>query len=284
MANRTTDRRVTVRGRPASSGDQARPDPQSPTLSQLWRHIAYEALLTACLLFGVASVVRWVIGASPISRALPDIHLELLVVGLVVGLLLAGLILSPLGKASGGHLNPAISLAMWRFGVFPGRGVLPYWAAQLGGSLLGVLLARVAWGPPVARAPCVYSALRPAPGWSNAALFPAETASMAVIVLLVGFFLSVPRLVPWVPWLVGGLIGAAIAGLGTVTGGSVNPARQFGPAVLAGQFGFLASYLLAPLVGAVVAAWLLGHIARRQVLTHRLCGRPSTDTARDAPR
>jgi glycerol uptake facilitator-like aquaporin len=101
-------------------------------------------------------------------------------------------------------------------------GDLPYWAAQLAGSLLGVLLARVAWGPALARAPCVYSALRPAPGWSNVELFPAETASMAVIVLLVGVFLSVPRLAPRVPWLVGGLIGAAIA------------------------------YLLAPLVGAVV--------------------------------
>jgi glycerol uptake facilitator-like aquaporin len=264
-----------VRGRPASSGDQARPDPRSPAPSQLWRHSGYEALLTTVLLFGVASVVRWVIGASPISRAIPGIHLELLVVGVAVGLLLAGLILSPLGKASGGHINPAISLAMWRFGVFPGRGVLPYWAAQLAGSLLGVLLARIAWGPAVARTPVVYSALRPAPGWSNVALFPAEAASMAVIVLLVGVFLSVPRLAPLVPWLVGGLIGAAIAGLGTITGGSVNPARQFGPAVFAGQFGFLATYLLAPLAGAVVAAWLLGRFRHRTVLTHRLSGPPS---------
>ncbi len=131
------------------------------------RNSAYEALLTAVLLFGVASVVCWVIGASPISQAIPGIHLELLVVGVVVGLLLAGLILSPLGKASGGHLNPAISLAMWRFGVFPGRGVLPYGAAQLAGSLLGVLLARAAWGPSVARPPVLYGALRPAQAGSQ---------------------------------------------------------------------------------------------------------------------
>ncbi len=243
---------------------------------QLWRHSAYEALLTTVLLFGVVTAVRWVIGASPISRAIPGIHLELLVVGAAVGLLLAGLILSPLGKASGGHINPAISLAMWRFGVFPRRGVLPYGAAQLAGSLLGVLLARATWGPAVARPPVVYSALKPAPGWSNVALFAGEGASMAVIVLLVGVFLSVPRLAPRVPWLVGGLIGAAIAGLGTITGGSDNPARQFGPAVFAGQFGFLATYLLAPLAGAVVAAWLLDRFGRRKVLTHRLCGPPGT--------
>jgi uncharacterized membrane protein YeaQ/YmgE (transglycosylase-associated protein family) len=112
----------------------------------------------------------------------------------VVGLLLAGLILSPLGRASGGHLNPAISLAMSRLGVFPGRTVLLYWAAQLTGSLVGVLVA----------------------------------------------------------------------------------------AVLAGQFGFLTAYLLAPLAGAVVAAWLLGRFRRRKVLTPRLCGHP-TDAAHDVP-
>ena len=243
------------------------------------RNSAYEAALTTVLLFGVASVVRWVIGPSPISRTIPGIHLELLLVGILVGLLLAGLIVSPLGKVSGGHLNPAISLAMWRFGVFSKRSVLPYWAAQLAGSLLGVLLARAVWGPTLAKPPVVYSALTPAPGWSNGMVFLVEGAGMAVIIVLVGAFLSVPRLAPRVPWLVGGLIGAAIAGLGTVTGGCVNPARQFGPAVFAGQFGFLGAYLLAPLAGAVVAPWLLRRFQHRKVLTHMLSGDPGADAA-----
>ena len=274
---------MAVRGRPASSGDQDRAPPPPPPLSQRLRNSGYEAALTTALLFGVATTVRWVIGTSPVSRAIPGIHLELLLVGVVVGLLLAGLILSPLGHASGGHLNPAISLAMWRLGVFPGRSVLLYWAAQLTGSLLGVLLARAVWGPSVARAPVSYAALRPAPGWSNAMVFGVEGAGMAAIIVLVGIFLSVPQLAPRVPWLVGGLIGAAIAGLGTITGGCVNPARQFGPAVFAGQFGFLTAYLVAPLAGAVVAAWLLGRFHHRKVMTPRLCGHPSADAARDVP-
>jgi len=273
---------VAVRGRPASSGDQDR-TPPLPPLSKRLRNSGYEAVLTAALLFGVATAVRWVVGASPVSRAIPGIHIELLLVGVVVGLLLAGLILSPLGHASGGHLNPAISLAMWRLGVFPGRSVLLYWAAQLTGSLLGVLLARAVWGPPIAKPPVSYAALRPAPGLSSGIVFGVEGACMAAIIVLAGVFLSVPRLAPRVPWLVGGLIGAAIAGLGTITGGCVNPARQFGPAVLAGQFGFLATYLLAPLAGAVVAAWLLGRFRRRKVLTPRLCGHPSADAAHDNP-
>src|SRR5258705_2344851 len=109
---------------------------------QLARNTVRELILTFILLFGVTSIVRWVIGPSVISRMIPQINAELLIVGAAVALLLAGLILSPPGKASGGHMNPAISLAMWRFGVFPGAGVVPYTIAQLLGSVLGVMPAR----------------------------------------------------------------------------------------------------------------------------------------------
>ena len=142
---------------------------------QLGRNTAYEFILTSILLFGVASIVRWVIGPSVISRAIPQIHAELVLVGAAVALLLAGLILSPLGRASGGHMNPAISLAMWRFGVFPGVAIVPYTIAQLLGSVLGVLAARVVWGQVVAERPVVYAALQPGPLWSTADLFTAET-------------------------------------------------------------------------------------------------------------
>jgi glycerol uptake facilitator protein/aquaporin Z len=204
---------------------------------------------------------------------LPEIHAELLIVGLAVAILIAGLIVSPPGKETGGHMNPAISFAMWRFGVFPGAGVVPYIIAQLLGSVLGVLIARVVWGPVVAQPPVAYAVLQPGPGWSDAELFIAEALSMAVIVLLVGICLARPRLAPFVPWIVGGLIGLAIAALGTSTGGSVNPARQFGPAALSGQTRFLWVYLLAPMAGALLAIRVRETVQRRRsVLTHRLCG------------
>src|SRR5580704_6668734 len=87
---------------------------------------AIELILTSILLFGVTTIVRFVVGPAAISRAFPQIHVELLIVGVGVGALLTGLIKSPLGKISGGHANPAISFAMWRFGVFPVAGILPY--------------------------------------------------------------------------------------------------------------------------------------------------------------
>jgi glycerol uptake facilitator-like aquaporin len=241
--------------------------------ARLARDSVFELILTFVLLFGVVSIVRWVIGPSPISRAIPGIHAELWIVGATVGLLLAGLILSPPGRASGGHANPAISLAMWRFGVFPAAGVVPYAIAQLLGSMVGVVAARAVWGQDVANPPVVYAAIQPAPFWSTAPLFAAEATGMGLIIFIVGYCLSVPRLAPRVPWVVGLLIGLGIALLGTSTGGSLNPARQFGPAVVSGHTDELWVFLVAPMVGAGIAARLLQAFQRhRQLLTHRLCG------------
>ena len=243
------------------------------SFGRLARDSAFELILTSVLLFGVVSIVKWVIGPSPISRMIPGIHEELCIVGAAVACLLAGLILTPPGRASGGHMNPAISLAMWRFGVFPGAGVIPYTIAQLMGSILGAAAARWVWGDVVAAPPVVYGALQPGPGWSTLELFATEAFGMAVIVFLIGLCLTVQRLTPFVPWIVGALVGIGIAVLGTATGGSLNPARQFGPAVVSGQTQFLWVYLVAPLVGAAVAAWLRSQFQyRRKVLTHRLCG------------
>jgi glycerol uptake facilitator-like aquaporin len=266
---------------PVSTDTTAPPDPDAaagraappPSWRLTAAHSAYEAALTTALLFCVASFVRWFIGPSAVSRAAPGIHVELLFVGLAVALLIPALILTPLGRASGGHMNPAISFGMWWLGVFPRRAVVPYTIAQLAGSLLGVVLARVVWGPPIARAPVAYAVLRPAPGWTNAALFPAEGACMATIVVLVALFLSVHELTKLVPWLSGVLVGGAITGLGAITGASLDPAREFGPAIFAGQFGFLISYLLAPIAGAALAAWLVRRSRSRRVLTHHLSGK-----------
>jgi glycerol uptake facilitator-like aquaporin len=246
---------------------------EQAAFARLARDSAFEFMLTVVLLFGVTSIVRWVIGPSPISRAIPQIHAQLLIVGAAVGLLLAGLILSPPGKVSGGHVNPAISLAMWRFGVFPGTGVAPYAVAQLLGSVLGVIAARAVWGPVVSTPPVAYAVLQPGPGWSTWKLFATEALGMAVIIFLVGICLAVRRLAPLVPWVVGGLVGMGIALLGTTSGGSLNPARQFGPAVVSGQTDYLWVYLLAPMVGALIATWARQMIqSRRRVLSHRLCG------------
>jgi len=242
-------------------------------LGTLIRNCLLELMLTAVLLFGVTTIVRFVVGDSPISRALPQIHVELFVVGASVAVLLVGLILSRPGKISGGHMNPAISLAMWRFGVFPALEIAPYIAAQLCGSILGVLAARVIWGEVVGRPPVLYAVIQPAAALSTWGVFGVELIGMGLIVFMFGYFLSNPRLAPTGPWLVGILIGLGIALLGTQSGGSLNPARQFGPALVSAHRDRLWVFLLAPMVGAELGARMLRAFRKRkQVLTHRLCG------------
>jgi hypothetical protein len=71
------------------------------SLAGILRDSALELLLTFLMLFGVVSIVRWVIGPSPISQMIPEIHAELLIVGVAVAIFIAGLISSPPGRTTG---------------------------------------------------------------------------------------------------------------------------------------------------------------------------------------
>ncbi len=107
---------------------------------------------------------------------------------------------------------------------------------------------------------------------------------MFVIVLIIGLCLSVAQLAGAVPWIVGLLVGGAIAGLGTFSGGSDNPARQFGPALNSGETRFLWVYLLAPVLAAVLAAAARRAIhPSRPVMTHQLCGPAARPHGRAQP-
>jgi glycerol uptake facilitator-like aquaporin len=252
-------------------------------LRPLLRNSFYEFVLTFVLLFFVATILRFVIGPSVISEQLGGIQPELLLVAALVCIVVAALILTPYGRASGGHMNPAISFAMWRFGVFPLAGVAPYTVAQLLGSLFGVLAARAVWGHVLADAPIVYAVIQPASGWTDAMLFAVEALSFGAIVLVVGFCLALPRALPWMPLIVGLLAASCVAFLGLSSGGSDNPARQFGPAVASRRFDHFWVYLIAPFAGALLASWIRELIQReRRVLTHRLCGTISSNPAQSA--
>ncbi|MGV9935213.1 MIP/aquaporin family protein [Streptomyces olivaceoviridis] len=235
--------------------------------------VACEFGLTTVLLFLVVTLVRWVRApASPLY--IGDLRLALAVVGPVAGVLITGLILSPWGRRSGGHMNPAVTVAVWLMDVFPGVSVLPYVAAQLAGSVLGTSLGRLVWGPVVSQVG--FGALRPAPGWSAPAVFLAETGCIFVLALAVGCLLAYPALGRWLPYTVGGCIALIILLFGPLSGGSANPARQFGPALLSGQSADLAIYLVAPVVGAVLGAsvhhLLYRRFQLREPLTYKLAG------------
>ncbi|GAA1193242.1 glycerol uptake facilitator protein/aquaporin Z [Kitasatospora gansuensis] len=235
-----------------------------------------EFALTAVLMFVVVTAVRWLLDpASPAYVA--DLNLALAVIGAVVAVLLLGLILSPPGRRSGAHLNPAVSVALWLMRAFPGRAVLPYAVAQLLGALAGTVLARLAWGPVLDAAALSDGLAQPSPGLAPLAVFALEAVSFAAMTLLTGFFLVHPEFVRPMPYAVAGAVGVIIALLGPVSGGAANPARQFAPALVSGNTVALWAYLTAPLLGAALGAlahhYLIPKCAPPQ--TYCLSGRPA---------
>jgi len=242
----------------------------------------YEFALTTALLFAVVTLVRWLMAPGS-TLLIADVHIALWVVGVCVGAVLLLLIRSSWGRRSGAHMNPAVSVALWLMGAFPGRWVLPYAAAQLAGSLAGAGLARLAWGRAVSAAPVGYAAVQPAPSWSAFMVSLAEAGCLVAVTLLIGFFLAYPTRSRRLPLCLAAATAVIVGVLGPLSGGATNPARQFGPALLSGTYGSFAVYLIAPVVGAALGAGIHRLLQRygpaRRVPTYRL----SADTTdRDA--
>jgi glycerol uptake facilitator-like aquaporin len=221
---------------------------------------ADEFALTTVLLFIAVTLVRWLRDpASPLYIA--DLNAALAVIGVLSGAILTGLILAPPGRRSGGHMNPAVTVGLWLMDSFPGRNVLPYVLAQLGGSLAGTGLARLLWGP-AALSLVRYGAVGPAPAWQSGAVFVAEAGTVILLILVVGFLLA-PRSHAVLPYVIGVFVGLVIVFLGPLSGGSINPARQLGPAAFSGQNICLWIYLVAPVAGAVLGALVHRLLIRR---------------------
>ncbi|WP_329166016.1 aquaporin [Streptomyces sp. NBC_01717] len=244
------------------------------TVSSLSRRLrlsraADEFALTAVMLFLAVTVVRWL--RDPDSALyVEDLDAALAAIGGLSGAILTGLIFSPPGRRSGGHLNPAVTVSLWLMGVFPGRSVVPYVLAQLAGSAAGTGLGRLVWGPAVSLPSVDYAAIAPAPTWQPTSVFVAEAGSMTIIIVAVGFTMAHARYARLVPYVIGLSVALVIAVLGPRSGGSINPARQFGPAALAGQSTDLWIYLVAPVLGAVLGAWLHHLLSRRRPLTRKV--------------
>lgn len=120
----------------------------------------------------------------------------------------------------------------------------------------GIGLGGLLWGPTARRDPIAYASVVADPGWTTIAICTTEAGVMLAVALMLGALLARPRLRPLLPYAVGLTVALTIALLAAKSGGSANPARQLGPALLAGHTANLWPYLLAPPAGALLGTAL----------------------------
>ena len=248
-----------------------RPTPPLRAPQSGWHWIPWlcEYLGTALLLAGGLSAVFLDFGPySPVARVLPSTSARLLLTGLLfagTGSLVA---LSPIGRLSGAHLNPAVTVAFWTQRKVHPHDLVGYITAQLLGAITACAVLRLVWGR---TAQVLHlGATQPGHGFSDVAVAGLETAMTASLVLMILFMTSSTRTARWTPlgnWL---LVAALVWQGAPYTGTSLNPARSLGPALVAPLLTNLWPYLAGPLAGALVAAGIFAFFPRLNTLTAKI--------------
>ncbi len=220
------------------------------------RHIeeyASEFVGTAFSVFCVVAVVAVLFGSSsPAVHAIPSARLRLFLAGLLLGGSGSLVAVSPLGRLSGAHLNPAVSLGFWLLDKMHFRDLLWYVLSQMAGAILGVFLGQAAFST-LARE-VNNAALHPGVGVSAPAALLAECVTTGVLTGIIYAFVSHKRLLPWTPAVIP-IACSVLVGLdGSYSGCGMNPARWFGPALETRLWHLSWVYLIGPCAGAAVAA------------------------------
>jgi aquaporin Z len=214
-----------------------------------WRHFVAEFIGTFALVF--------VGGASIMIARDTNSPAGLLGIALAHGLILAVMV-SALMRISG-HFNPAVTLGFLATRRIEAGMAGVYILAQLIGGIVGAYFLKFTF--PLA----LFEATRG--GGQAVALQVTGTQAFALeavatfFLVLVVFGTAVDPKAPRVGGLaIGFVVAADILAIGPLTGGSMNPARSFGPAVASGVFEAQVIYWLAPILGGVIAALLYEYL------------------------
>lgn len=197
------------------------------------------------------------IGAGSVcANKLAGGGIGLLGIALAHGLVVAVMV-SAIGHISGGHINPAVTLGAWIAKRISHREALYYVGAQLVGAVIAAVLLLLIFREPTWRAvnlgtPALGSAVRSFQG------IVVELVTTFLLVFTVfatafderGTFKSIAG------FGIGMAVAFGILAGGPVSGGALNPARAFGPALVASFWKAHLVYWVGPLAGGALAGWL----------------------------
>lgn len=229
--------------------------------STLLHRLLAESVGTAMLvLVGAGSVVATLTVDGEVGYA--GLGFISLAFAIIVAVVIYGF-----GPVSGAHINPAVTISLAVTRRFPWAEVLPYVLAQVVGGIVGALLIVAVFGTDAADLGLGATTLADGvPYWQG---IVAEILGTFVLLYAV-MALAVDSRAPlgWAGLMIGLAVAAAILLIAPQTGGSLNPARTFGPYLGVTIFGGdipwsdFGVYLIGPVVGAVAAALVYDLIAQ----------------------
>jgi aquaporin Z len=220
-----------------------------------WREYAIEAwaLGTFMVSAGLATALieRPEFG---ISALIASADVRRVLIGLAMGATAIALIYSPWGKRSGAHMNPAVTLTFLALGKLRRADALGYVAAQFAGGVGGAALVLALLGERFEAPPVTFVLTQPAYGPRLG--FALEWLISFVLMSAVLALSSRERLARYTGLAAGALVATFIALEAPYSGMSMNPARSFASAAVAGEWTDLWIYFVAPPLGMLTAAFV----------------------------
>jgi aquaporin Z len=226
-----------------------------------WQMLLYELIGTALLLLVGLSLVILIFGeGSAIERLLPGESLRRSLSGFLFGCVGAMIALSPVGKQSGAHVNPIVTMGFWLMGKLEPRVAIGYFLAQLAGASLGAS-PLLFWGP-MGRS-VSFGATLPGKGYAMTTVLIGEVVTTFALITALCLFLAFHRLRSFTPAMIPFLYAIMVPLEASISGTSTNPARSLGPAIISGEWHGWWIYWVGPLVGGLLAIMVCNSLAKR---------------------
>jgi aquaporin Z len=226
-----------------------------------WREYFAEFLGTALLLlFGLSLVIIMFGEGSPAAQAIPNIKLRQMITGFLFGCIGASIAVSPIGKVSGAHINPVVTLGFRLAGKLNLRTTLGYIIVQLAGAAFGSapLLIWGSMGKSVE-----FGATIPGQGYSTLTVLMGEAVATFALIVALCLFLGFRRIRPFTPLMIPFLYAVMVPLEADISGTSTNPARTIGPAIISGQWQGWWIYWAGPLLGMLAGMLSCSFLAKR---------------------
>jgi len=216
---------------------------------------------TALLLMVGLSIVIFMFGSgSPMAQLIPATKIRQIITGFLFGSIGASIALSPIGKVSGAHINPAVTIVFWLFRKIEGRLAITYILAQLMGAIAGCL-PLLLWGQ--LGKSVDFGATYPGVDYSSNSALLGEVITTFTMVFLLILFIGFRQIRRFTPFMFPFLYAIMVPLEAVISGTSTNPARSLGPAVISGQWDAFWIYLAGPLAGALLASLAGSMLAKR---------------------